>query len=111
MSPDHFQRSFRAAYGETPYSCLMTRRIEWAKALLRRGDLSVTEVCMAVGCSTTTWYGPSRSAASSGGPTCAAVRPSRDRSRCVTQARGGITRAGSGLPFSRTDNVLEPQLH
>ncbi len=50
MSPGHFQRSFRAAYGETPYSYLMTRRIERAKALLRRGDLSVTEVCMAVGC-------------------------------------------------------------
>ena len=51
MSPGHFQRSFRAAYGETPYAYLMTRRIERAKALLRRGDLSVTEVCMAVGCS------------------------------------------------------------
>ncbi|WP_189212482.1 MULTISPECIES: helix-turn-helix transcriptional regulator [Actinokineospora] len=51
MSPGHFSRSFRAAYGETPYSYLMTRRIERAKALLRRGDLSVTDVCMAVGCS------------------------------------------------------------
>ena len=50
MSPGHFSRSFRAAYGETPYSYLMTRRIERAKALLRRGDLSVTEVCFAVGC-------------------------------------------------------------
>jgi transcriptional regulator GlxA family with amidase domain len=51
MSPGHFSRSFRAACGETPYSYLMTRRIERAKALLRRGDLSVTEVCFAVGCS------------------------------------------------------------
>jgi AraC-like DNA-binding protein len=51
MSPGHFSRSFRAAFGETPYSYLMTRRIERAKALLRRGDLSVTEVCFAVGCS------------------------------------------------------------
>jgi AraC-like DNA-binding protein len=50
MSPGHFQRSFRAAYGETPYAYLMTRRIERAKALLRRGDLTVTEVCLAVGC-------------------------------------------------------------
>ncbi|MBG0855980.1 helix-turn-helix transcriptional regulator [Streptomyces spinoverrucosus] len=50
MSPGHFSRSFRAAYGETPYSYLMTRRIERAKALLRRGDLTVTEVCFAVGC-------------------------------------------------------------
>ncbi|GAB4046926.1 helix-turn-helix transcriptional regulator [Catellatospora paridis] len=49
MSPGHFSRSFRAAFGETPYSYLMTRRIERAQALLRRGDLSVTDVCMAVG--------------------------------------------------------------
>src|SRR5213595_2489863 len=50
MSPAHFSRQFRAAYGETPYSYLMTRRIERAMALLRRGDMSVTEVCFAVGC-------------------------------------------------------------
>jgi transcriptional regulator GlxA family with amidase domain len=50
MSAGHFSRSFRAAFGETPYSYLMTRRIERAKALLRRGDLTVTEVCFAVGC-------------------------------------------------------------
>jgi len=51
MSAGHFSRRFRAAYGESPYSYLMTRRIERAMALLRRGDLSVTEVCFAVGCS------------------------------------------------------------
>ncbi|WZH39071.1 MAG: helix-turn-helix transcriptional regulator [Microbacterium enclense] len=50
MSSAHFSRLFRAAYSETPYSYLMTRRIERAKALLRRGDLSVTETCIAVGC-------------------------------------------------------------
>jgi AraC-like DNA-binding protein len=50
MSPAHFSRQFRAAYGESPYSYLMTRRIERAKALLRRGDLTVTEVCLMVGC-------------------------------------------------------------
>ena len=50
MSTAHFSRQFRAAYGETPYAYLMTRRIERAKALLRRGDLSVTEVCLEVGC-------------------------------------------------------------
>ncbi len=50
MSPAHFSRQFRAAYGETPYGYLMTRRIERAMALLRRGDLTVTEVCMEVGC-------------------------------------------------------------
>jgi AraC-like DNA-binding protein len=51
MSPGHFSRRFRLAYGESPYSYLMTRRIERAMALLRRGDLSVTEVCFEVGCS------------------------------------------------------------
>jgi AraC-like DNA-binding protein len=50
MSTAHFARQFRATYGETPYAYLMTRRIERAKALLRRGDLSVTEVCLEVGC-------------------------------------------------------------
>ena len=50
MSTAHFSRQFRAAYGETPYAYLMTRRIERAKELLRRGDLSVTEVCLEVGC-------------------------------------------------------------
>jgi AraC-like DNA-binding protein len=50
MSPAHFSRQFRAAYGESPYGYLMTRRIERAKALLRRGDRSVTEVCLEVGC-------------------------------------------------------------
>jgi transcriptional regulator GlxA family with amidase domain len=51
MSAGHLSREFRLAYGEPPYSYLMTRRIERAMALLRRGDLSVTEVCFAVGCS------------------------------------------------------------
>jgi AraC-like DNA-binding protein len=51
MSAGHLARQFKIAYGESPYSYLMTRRIERAMALLRRGDLSVTEVCFAVGCS------------------------------------------------------------
>ena len=50
MSAGHLSREFRRAYGESPYAYLMTRRIERAMALLRRGDLSVTEVCFAVGC-------------------------------------------------------------
>jgi transcriptional regulator GlxA family with amidase domain len=50
MSPGHFQRSFKEAFGETPYAHLMTRRVERAQALLRLGHLTVTEVCMAVGC-------------------------------------------------------------
>ena len=51
MSAGHLSREFRLAYGESPYSYLMTRRIERAMALLRRGDMSVTDVCFAVGCS------------------------------------------------------------
>jgi AraC-like DNA-binding protein len=51
MSAGHFSRQFRLAYGESPYSYLMTRRIERAMALLRRGDRNVTEVCFEVGCS------------------------------------------------------------
>ncbi|HET7356587.1 MAG TPA: helix-turn-helix transcriptional regulator [Nocardioidaceae bacterium] len=51
MSAGHLSREFRLAFGESPYSYLMTRRVERAMALLRRGDLSVTDVCFAVGCS------------------------------------------------------------
>ncbi|MEE2037698.1 helix-turn-helix transcriptional regulator [Nocardiopsis sp. CT-R113] len=51
MSAGHLSREFRRIYGESPYSYLMTRRIERAMTLLRRGDLSVTEVCFAVGSS------------------------------------------------------------
>ena len=51
MSAGHLSRQFRLAYGESPYGYLMTRRIERAMTLLRRGDLSVTDVCFAVGCS------------------------------------------------------------
>ena len=51
MSAGHLSRQFRQAYGDSPYAYLMTRRIERAMALLRRGDLSVTDVCFAVGCS------------------------------------------------------------
>ena len=50
MSAGHLSRQFRLAYGESPYSYLMTRRIERAMALLRRGDMSVTDVCFEVGC-------------------------------------------------------------
>jgi len=99
MSPAHFSRRFRAAYGETPYAYLMTRRIERAKALLRRGDLSVTEVCMAVGCSslgsfsarftevvgeTPTAYRARDHGALAGVPGCIArdlTRPGRESSR------------------------------
>ena len=51
LSAGHLSREFKRAYGESPYAYLMTRRVERAMALLRCGDLSVTEVCLAVGCS------------------------------------------------------------
>src|ERR1700709_1433907 len=92
MSPAPFSRRFRVAYGETPYAYLMTRRIERAKALLRHGDLSVTEVCMEVGCTSlgsfssrfTELVGESPTAyrardhrALARVPACFAMRPSR----------------------------------
>jgi AraC-like DNA-binding protein len=104
MSTAHFSRQFRAAYGETPYAYLMTRRIERAKALLRRGDLSVTEVCIEVGCSslgsfsarftelvgeTPTAYRARDHGALAGVPGCVAkeaTRPARKPSR-IREAR------------------------
>ncbi|MDQ4090979.1 MAG: helix-turn-helix transcriptional regulator [Actinomycetota bacterium] len=101
MSAGHFSREFRRAYGESPYSYLMTRRIERAMALLRRGDLSVTEVCFAVGCSSlgtfstrfTELVGVSPSAyrrqagqATAGMPSCVAkqvTKPVRNREASV----------------------------
>jgi AraC-like DNA-binding protein len=106
MSTAHFSRQFRAAYGETPYTYLMTRRIERAKALLRRGDLSVTEVCLEVGCTslgsfsarftelvgeTPTAYRARDHRALANVPGCVAkdlTRPSRKPSR-IEEARGG----------------------
>jgi AraC-like DNA-binding protein len=105
MSAGHLSRQFRLAYGESPYSYLMTRRIERAMALLRRGDLSVTEVCFAVGCSSLGTFStrftelvgmpPSayrRQAArgTAGLPACVAkqvTRPVRNREAQVAKAR------------------------
>lgn len=101
MSAGHLSRQFRLAYGEAPYSYLMTRRIERAMALLRRGDLSVTDVCFQVGCSSlgtfstrfTELVGMSPSAyrrdaarATKGMPSCVAkqvTRPIRNREAAV----------------------------
>ncbi len=97
MSAGHLSREFRLAYGESPYSYLMTRRIERAMALQRRGDLSVTEVCFAVGCSSLgtfssrftelvgmppSTYRRDAARATSGMPSCVAkqvTRPIRNR--------------------------------
>jgi AraC-like DNA-binding protein len=103
MSAGHLSREFRVAYGESPYSYLMTRRIERAMALLRRGDLSVTDVCFAVGCSSLGTFStrftelvgvpPSTYRAQTAGaageiPSCVAkqvTRPVRNREAPVTQ--------------------------
>jgi len=92
MSTGHLSREFKAAYGESPYAYLMTRRIERAMALLRRGDMTVTDVCFAVGCSSlgtfstrfTELVGTPPSAykraaafATAGIPACVATRVSR----------------------------------
>jgi AraC-like DNA-binding protein len=101
MSAGHLSRQFKLAYGESPYAYLMTRRIERAMALLRRGDLSVTEVCFTVGCASlgtfstrfTELVGMSPSAyrageprATAGMPACVAkqvTRPIRNREAAV----------------------------
>jgi AraC-like DNA-binding protein len=97
MSAGHLSRQFKLAYGESPYSYLMTRRVERAMALLRQGDLSVTEVCFEVGCSslgtfstrfaelvgmTPTAYRQQAAGATNGMPPCVAkqvTRPIRNR--------------------------------
>src|SRR5258708_6789260 len=103
ISAGHLSREFRVAYGESPYSYLMTRRIERAMALLRRGDLSVTEVCFAVGCSSLgtfstrftelvgmspSTYRPQQGHATAGMPSCVAkqvTRPVRNREALVAE--------------------------
>jgi AraC-like DNA-binding protein len=92
ISAGHLSRQFRLAFGESPYSYLMTRRIERAMALLRRGDLSVTEVCFTVGCSSLgtfstrftelvgvppSVYRSQAAAATAGMPPCVAKRVTR----------------------------------
>ncbi|MET7771946.1 helix-turn-helix transcriptional regulator [Nocardia sp. NPDC005366] len=103
MSAGHLSREFRRAYGESPYSYLMTRRIERAMALLRRGDLSVTEVCFTVGCSSLgtfstrftelvgvppSTYRREAAAETAGMPSCVSkqvTRPVRNREAPVTE--------------------------
>ncbi|MWA12013.1 helix-turn-helix transcriptional regulator [Streptomyces sp. BA2] len=101
MSPGHFSRSFRAAYGETPYSYLMTRRIERAKALLRRGDLSVTEVCMAVGCTSLGSFSSRFTELVGESPSAYRARDhgdSADIPACITKIRTRPIRNGEAKP-------------
>ena len=98
MSPAHFSRKFRAAYGETPYSYLMTRRIERAKALLRQG-MSVTDACVTVGCTSLGSF--SSRFTEIVGETPVAVprpRPPRPRGRPVVRDQGGDAPAAHAAP-------------
>jgi AraC-like DNA-binding protein len=103
MSAGHLSRQFKLAFGESPYSYLMTRRIERAMAMLRRGDLSVTEVCFAVGCASLgtfstrftelagvppSVYRRDAASATAGMPSCVArqvTRPVRNREAPATE--------------------------
>ena len=103
LSAGHLSRQFRLAYGESPYSYLMTRRIERAMALLRRGDLSVTDICFEVGCSSLgtfstrftelvgvppSVYRQQAAGATAGIPSCVAkqvTRPVRNREASATR--------------------------
>jgi transcriptional regulator GlxA family with amidase domain len=97
MSPAHFSRKFRAAYGETPYSYLMTRRIERAKALLRQG-LSVTDTCVAVGCTSLGSFSSRFSEIVGETPSQYRAHDHRDREAmpsCVSKVATRPRRAGS----------------
>jgi AraC-like DNA-binding protein len=93
MSAGHLSRQFRLAYGESPYGYLMTRRIERAMALLRRGDLTVTEACFAVGCS-------SLGSFSSRFSELVGVAPS--------VYRRGVAQPGVGIPSCVARQVTKP---
>jgi AraC-like DNA-binding protein len=106
VSAGHLSREFRLAYGESPYSYLMTRRIERAMALLRRGDLSVTDVCFAVGCSSLGSFSSRFTDLVGMPPSTYRVQPARatqEMASCVTKQ---VTR-----PIrNREAGVTEPQL-
>jgi AraC-like DNA-binding protein len=105
LSAGHFTRRFRAVFGETPYGYLLTRRIERAKTLLRRGDLSVTEVCVQVGATSLGSFSASFSALVGESPSAYRARDHRAAAvipGCVTRRLGQPVRfreAGRGRSF------------
>ncbi|WP_310721456.1 helix-turn-helix transcriptional regulator [Streptomyces lydicus] len=115
MSAGHLSRQFRAAYGETLYAYLMTRRIERAAALLRRGDLSVTEVCFAVGCGSLGTY-TTRFTELVGMPPGAFRRHAADAADAAAgpAEAGGVARAAGaamaveGMPACVAKHVARP---
>ncbi|WP_404953047.1 helix-turn-helix transcriptional regulator [Streptomyces sp. 147326] len=112
MSAGHLSRQFRAAYDESPYAYLMTRRIERAAALLRRGDLSVTEVCFAVGCASLGTF-TTRFTELVGMPPGAFRRQAADAAAGRADAAGTARDAGSaikveGMPACVAKQVSRP---
>ncbi len=104
MSPAHFSRQFRAAYGETPHAYLMTRRIERAKALLRLGELSVTDVCLAVGFSSLGSFSARFTELTGESPTAYRARDHGEFASlpgCVTRDITRPIRRRAGSPSSR----------
>ena len=124
MSAGHLSREFRAAYGESPYGYLMTRRIERAMTLLRRGDLTVTEVCFAVGCSSLgtfstrftelvgvppSTYRREAAAATTGLPACVAKQVTRPvRNREAPAWRSDLALTAAAIPAAPAP-TLDPQ--
>ena len=98
MSAGHLSRQFRLAYGESPYSYLMTRRIERAMALLRRADLSVNEVCFEVG-------GSSRGTSSTRFTELVGMPPSAYRREAASATEGIAT---EGMPSCVAKQVTRP---
>ncbi|AQZ69749.1 Transcriptional regulator, AraC family [[Actinomadura] parvosata subsp. kistnae] len=96
LSAGHLSRLFRAAYGESPYSYLMTRRIERAMTLLRRGDMSVTEVCFAVGCSSLGTF---------------STRFSELVGMSPSTYRRLAARDGAGIPSCVAKQIMRPSRH
>ncbi len=94
MSTAHFSRRFRAAYGETPYAYLMTRRIERAKALLRSDELSVTEVCLEVGCTSLGSFSASFTSMVGETPTAYRARDHRELATVPGCIAKNLTRPG-----------------
>ena len=105
MSTAHFSRRFREAYGETPYAHLMTRRIERAKALLRRGDVTVTEACFAVGCTSLGSFSSRFTEIVGETPSAYRARDHRD-SRAVPNCRAMVL--GRPMRATPTDIVTQP---
>jgi len=116
MSAGHLSREFKLAYGESPYGYLMTRRIERAMALLRRGDLSVTDVCFAVGCSSLgtfstrftelvgvspSVYRQNEAGATAGLPACVAKQVTRPIRRRTAVAGGAPAAPVGATPVGR----------